>query len=108
MVDSVSTSAAAQHIEASIERTNNHPDSGGGLCCQYRFLEVELRIWANSGIAHRFAHGWIFLNVGFRLRFTNYAATGQPRFQRGYVTYRTEALAAKADHPRWAMRIHHR
>jgi len=73
MVDSVSTSAAAQHIEASIKRTNNHPDNGSGLCCQYRFLEVELRIWANSGIAHRFARGWIFyrqVSIGYSASMT--------------------------------------
>jgi hypothetical protein len=61
----VPESAATQHIEASIKRTNDHPDNGSGLCCQYRFLDVELRIWANSGIAYRFARRWIFLKVGF-------------------------------------------
>jgi hypothetical protein len=69
---------ATQHIEASIKRTNDHPDNGSGLCCQYRFLEAELRTWANSVIAHRFARSLIILKVGFLLRSTNYAATGQP------------------------------
>jgi hypothetical protein len=29
-------------------------------------LDVELKIWANSGLAYRLARGWIFLKVSFR------------------------------------------
>ena len=128
-VNCVPESAATQHIEASIKRTNDHPDNGSGLCCQYRFLDVELRIWANSGLSHRFARSWIFLKVGFRLRSTNYAGTSPSSFFRLRFQLRPnrsnyaatgqsdnrhrsgnlsgEALVAKWDHRRWAMRTHH-
>jgi len=35
--------------------TNTHPDNESRVFCQYRTLEVESRVQANSGIAHRFA-----------------------------------------------------
>jgi hypothetical protein len=35
-----------------LDGTNTQPDNGSGRCCQYRFFELELRIQANSGIAH--------------------------------------------------------
>jgi hypothetical protein len=38
---------------------------------------MELKIQANLSIVHQCACGWIFLNVGFRLRSSNYAATSQ-------------------------------
>ena len=44
---------------------NTYSDNESKICCQYRFLEVELRIQADSGIAHSSARGWIFLKAGF-------------------------------------------
>ncbi len=36
-------------LSRQLSANNNHPDNGSGLCCQYRFLEVELRIWEEPG-----------------------------------------------------------
>ncbi len=43
MVNCVSASATAQHIEAHISTNNNLLYNQGELYCQYRFFAVELR-----------------------------------------------------------------
>ena len=53
-------------------------DKPSGLCCQYLFLEVELRTWANSGITHRCACCRIFIKVDFRLRSLGFAFSYDP------------------------------
>jgi hypothetical protein len=53
MVNCVSASASAQHIEAPIITNNNLPDSGSGFYCQdqYFFAGVEIsgRLWRLAG-----------------------------------------------------------
>jgi hypothetical protein len=53
MVNCVSVSAAAQHIEAPIDTNNNYPKKQRGFCCQDYFFAPGLKLQDNSNIALR-------------------------------------------------------
>jgi hypothetical protein len=58
-----------QHNMLSYKRkdTENQTDKGNGCCCQYGFLEKELRKQAASDITHGFARRWnFFLDIIFQ------------------------------------------
>ena len=65
MVNCVSTSAEAQHIEAPISANNIHLNSQSRFCCQDLFFTPGLQFQASLSIAHRYGLSWIFLKVGF-------------------------------------------
>ena len=65
MVDCVSISAAAQHIETPVSANNIHMDNQSKFCCQAYFFTPGLQFQASLSIAHRYGLSWIFLKVGF-------------------------------------------
>jgi hypothetical protein len=59
MVNWVSASASAQHIEAPINTNNNLLYNQSRFCCQDFFFAPGLQYGANLSIAQRFACGLI-------------------------------------------------
>ena len=67
MVNCVSVSTAAQHIEAPINANNNQRLTKAGIVVKINIFAPSLKFQADFCIAHRFAWGWISFIGGIGL-----------------------------------------